>query len=305
MAKVSVIGAGSVGATLAQRVLESGIADVVLVDILKNLAVGKALDMLDASPVVGHERTITGTDDYSNIRSSEIVVITAGLPRKPGMTREELISKNAAIVKSVAENIKRFSPGAVVIVVTNPLDVMTYHALKVTGFDRGKVMGMAGILDGSRMAYLIAEELKVSRSSVETIVLGSHGDTMVPLISHTKVSGKPIISMMSENRLKTIIDRTRDRGAEIVGLFGTGSAFYSPSAGALEMIRSVFGDTGKMLAVSAYLDGEYGLRDVCIGVPCLIGKEGIKKVLELDISEEESLAFKNSAKAIKSTIALL
>jgi malate dehydrogenase len=261
--------------------------------------------MLDASPVVGHERTITGTDDYSNIRSSEIVVITAGLPRKPGMTREELISKNAAIVKSVAENIKRFSPGAVVIVVTNPLDVMTYHALKVTGFDRGKVMGMAGILDGSRMAYLIAEELKVSRSSVETIVLGSHGDTMVPLISHTKVSSKPIISMMSENRLKTIIDRTRDRGAEIVGLFGTGSAFYSPSAGALEMIRSVFGDTGKMLAVSAYLDGEYGLRDVCIGVPCLIGKEGIKKVLELDISEEESLAFKNSAKAIKSTIALL
>ena len=303
--KISVIGAGAVGATLAQRIIEGGMADVVLVDILKNVAAGKALDLLDASPLVGHERNILGTDDYGLINGSDIVVITAGLPRKPGMTREELISKNAGIVRGVSENIKKHSPDAIVIVVTNPLDVMTYLALKVMGTKRNKVFGMAGALDGSRMAYLIADELKVKRSSVETMVLGSHGDTMVPVLSKTKVGGRPITELLAKDRLGAIVKRTCDRGAEIVSLLGTGSAFYSPSAATIKMIKAIKGDTKETITVSALLEGEYGLKDVCIGVPCVIGKNGMEKVVETDLSEEEVSAFLKSSNAIKSSIDLL
>lgn len=305
MKKISVIGAGAVGATLAQRIVEGDFADVVLLDILKNVAAGKALDLLDASPVVGHECGIIGTDDYSQIKGSDIVVITAGLPRKPGMTREELISKNAGIVKGVSENIKKYAPSAIVIVVTNPLDVMTYLALKILGSERSKVLGMAGVLDGSRMAYLIADELKVKRSTVQTFVLGSHGDTMVPVLSKTKVAGKPVAELIPKDKLEKIVKRTCDRGAEIVSLLGTGSAFYSPSAATLLMIKAIMNDTKETLTVSAFLEGEYGLKNICIGVPCVIGKSGMEKVVEIDLSKDERDAFLKSASAIQGSINLL
>ena len=303
--KVSIIGAGAVGATLAQRVLESGSADVVLLDIIKNMAVGKAFDLLDASPIVGHERAITGTDDYKEIASSDVVVVTAGLARKPGMTREDLIAKNAQIVKGVCENIKRYAPDSIVIVVTNPLDTMTFLACKATGFKRGKVFGMAGVLDASRFVYLIASELKIPRSSIQTYMLGSHGDTMVPILSKTTISGVPVLKVIPKERLDAIIKRTCDRGAEIVSLFGTGSAYYSPSAAAFRMVNSVLKDSKETLTASAYLNGEYGLNDIAIGVPCKIGKGGIGEIVELELSEEEKASFLKSAKVIKSSIDLI
>ena len=298
--KVSIIGAGSVGATLAQRILESGLADVVLLDILKDAARAKAFDLLDASPIIGHEKNIIGTDDYREIRDSDIAVITAGLPRKPGMTRDDLTAKNAAIIKDVAGNLKKYVPSAVVIVVTNPLDTMTYLTLKAGGFAKQKVMGMAGLLDGSRFIYLIADELKIPRHSVETYMLGSHGDTMVPVISKTLINGKPVRSAVPKDKLDAIISRTRDRGAEIVSLLGSGSAYYSPSAAVFKMINVILNDTKETLVTSAYLEGEYSLNDICIGVPCRLGRGGIEKVIELDLSEEEEDAFLKSARAIKS-----
>jgi malate dehydrogenase len=297
--KISIIGAGAVGATLAQRVLESGVADVVLVDILKNLAKGKAFDLLDAAPIIGHERNISGTDNYEEIRSSDIVVITAGLARKPGMTRDDLIAKNAAIIKDVAGKVKQNAPSAIIIVVTNPLDTMTYLAYKTLGFPKQKVMGMAGALDGSRFIYLIADELKVPRSSIETYILGSHGDTMVPLVSKTLVNGKSVTDLIKKDRLDIIVKRTCDRGAEIVSLLGSGSAFYSPSAAVFNMIKAILKDTKETITASAYLEGEYGLKDMFIGVPCKIGKNGIEKILELDLSEEERASLTRSAQAIK------
>lgn len=303
--KITVVGAGAVGSTLAMRIAEKGLADVVLVDILKNIAQGKALDILDASPVIGQEQDLVGTDDYSLIKGSQIVVITAGLPRKPGMTREELISKNAAIVKDVAEKVKANAPDAIVILVTNPLDTMTYFARKVTGFKRERVFGMAGILDSARFAMLAAAELKVPRSSIKALMLGSHGDTMVPALSHTTVSGKPIKNLLSADALDRIIKRSRDRGAEIVALLGTGSAYYSPSASVLPLIEAILNDTKETLAVSACLDGEYGLKDLAIGVPCKIGANGIEKIEEIPLTEDEKKAFIASAQAIKKTIELL
>ncbi|MDP3791382.1 MAG: malate dehydrogenase [Candidatus Omnitrophota bacterium] len=298
--KIAVIGAGAVGATLAQRILESGVADVVLLDILKNVAQGKAFDLLDASPIVGHENNIIGTDDYSQIAGSDIVVITAGLPRKPGMTRDDLVAKNAGIIKDVTANIKKHAPDSIVIVVTNPLDTMTYLTLKLTGFAKQRVMGMAGVLDGSRFIYLLANELKVPRSSIETYMLGSHGDTMVPLISNTRVGGKPVGSLMAKDKLDAIVKRTCDRGAEIVSLLGSGSAYYSPSAAVFKMINAILNDSKQTIAASAYLEGEYSLRDICVGVPCKLGRGGVEKVIELDLSEEEKNCFLKSAQAIKS-----
>jgi len=303
--KVAVIGAGAVGATLAQRIFEAGLADVVLVDILKNIAAGKALDLLDAAPIVGTERKIVGTDDYKELEGSDIVVITAGLPRRPGMTREDLIAKNAAIMTDVCERIKRFAPSAIVIVVTNPLDSMTYLARKLTGFRPEKVLGMAGVLDGSRFIALIADELKVPRSSVETCVLGSHGDTMVPVVSRTFVSGKPLSKVIPEDLLDRIVKRTCDRGAEIVSLLGSGSAYYSPSAAVFKMVNAILNDTKEVMTASAYLNGEYGLRDIYIGVPCRIGKGGIEKIEELELSDIEKNALQASAQAIKSSIQIL
>lgn len=298
--KITVVGAGAVGATLAQRILEGAAADVVLLDILKNVAQAKAYDLLDASPILGHENKITGTDNYEAIKDSDIVVITAGLPRKPGMTRDDLIAKNASIIKDVAANIKKYAPHSIVIVVTNPLDTMTYLTLKLTGFPKQKVIGMAGVLDGSRFTYLLADELKVRRSSIETYMLGSHGDTMVPVISKTRVNGKPVTAVMDADKLAAIVKRTRDRGAEIVSLLGSGSAYYSPSAAVARMIKAITNDTKETFVVSACLNGEYALDDLCIGVPCRLGKAGIEKVVELELSEEEKSAFSESAQAIKS-----
>ena len=303
--KISIIGAGAVGATLAQRVVESSLADVVLLDIAKDMACGKALDLLDASPIIGHERNVVGTDDYEEIESSDIVVITAGFARKPGMAREELMAKNADIVKGASDKIKKYAPSSIVIIVTNPLDSMTYLAYKTTGFDRKRVFGMAGVLDGARFICLLAAELKVPRSSIETCVLGSHGDTMVPIISKTKVAGKPITSVLAKDKLDKIVKRTSDRGAEIVSLLASGSAYYSPSAALFRMINAVLKDSKEVLAASAHLNGEYGLKDICIGVPCKIGKAGIEKIVELDLSEEEKAQLRKSAQAIKSSIELL
>ena len=305
ISKVSIIGAGAVGATLAQRVIESGLADVVLIDIAKNMAIGKAFDLSDASPIIAHECSIIGTDDYKEITSSDIVVITAGLARKPGMTREDLIAKNAQIVKSVSENIKKYSPDSIVIVVTNPLDPMTYLTYKTTGFKREKVFGMAGLLDASRFIYLIANELKIPRSAVKTYMLGSHGDTMVPILSKTTVSGKPISEVMPKDKLDAIIKRTCERGAEIVSLLGSGSAYYSPSAAVLKMIDIILKDSKETIVASACLNGEYGLKDIAIGVPCKIGRNGIDKIIELEMSREEDAAFRRSAKEIKSSIDIL
>lgn len=303
--KIAVIGAGAVGATLAQRIAEGGIADVVMIDIAKNMAIGKAYDLLDAAPILGHEKTIKASDNYEDIRSSHIVVITAGLARKPGMTREDLVAKNAAIIKEVSGNIKKYAPDSIVIVVTNPLDAMTYLAYKATGFDRRRVFGMAGVLDGSRFIQLVADELKVPRSAVKTFVLGSHGDTMVAALSQTTVNGKRVQDLIPKDKLERIVKRTCDRGAEIVSLFGTGSAYYSPSAAVYKMITAITNDTKEVMAVSAYLDGEYGLKDIYIGVPCRIGSNGIEEVLKIELSQEEKNAFLRSAQAIKSSIELL
>ncbi|MDD3905144.1 MAG: malate dehydrogenase [Candidatus Omnitrophica bacterium] len=303
--KVSIIGAGSVGATLAQRVLESGLADIVLLDIAKNLAIGKAFDMLDASPIVGHECSIVGTDDYNQIAGSAIVVITAGLPRKPGMSREDLIAKNSVIVRNVSENVRKYSPEAIVVIVANPLDAMTYLAYKTTGFRRERVMGMAGELDGARFAYLLADELKVSRSSISACMMGSHGDTMVPVLSETFVGGKPVSDLLSREKLDAIIARTRKRGGEIVGLLGSGSAYYSPSAGVFKMIKAILSDSGQTVVVSAFLEGEYGLKGIAIGVPCKMGKSGIKEIVELKMSKEERDAFNASAETARGSISIL
>ncbi|MFA6078953.1 MAG: malate dehydrogenase [Candidatus Omnitrophota bacterium] len=303
--KISVIGAGFVGATLAQRIIEGDIADVILVDIAGNIAAGKALDLSDAAPIVGHERTIKGTTGYNEIAGSDIVVVTAGLARKPGMTREDLIAKNAAIIRDVCSNIKTYAPSAIVIVVTNPLDAMTYLAHKATGFERERVFGMAGVLDGSRFIQLLSEELHVPRALIKTCMLGSHGDTMVPVISQTFVSGKPVKDMISAEALGKIIARTRDRGAEIVSLLGTGSAYYSPSAAVYKMIQAISGDTKDTMVVSACLTGEYGLNDLSIGVPCKIGRKGIERIVELDLLREEKDALLRSAEAIKSSTKLL
>jgi len=303
--KITVIGAGAVGATLAQRILESSLADVVLVDILKNVARAKAFDLLDASPIVGHEKNITGTDNYEEIHNSDIVVITAGLPRKPGMTRDDLVAKNAAIIKSVAANVKKYAPDAILIVVTNPLDTMTYLTLKSTGFARQRVIGMAGLLDGARFVHLLANELKVPRSSIETYMLGSHGDTMVPLISKTRVNGREVTKVIAKDKLDAIVKRTCDRGAEIVSLLGSGSAYYSPSAAVFRMIDVILNDKKETLVASAYLEGEYSLKDVCIGVPCRLGRAGIEKVVELDLSEEEKKSFFKSAEAVRNINSIL
>lgn len=300
--KITVVGAGAVGATLAQRIIEGDIADVALIDIAKDLACAKAYDLLDAAPIKDHERIITGSDDYSAMGSSQIVVITAGLPRKPGMTREDLIARNAAIVRDVSEKVKTYAPNAIVIVVTNPLDAMTYLAWKTTGFPRHRVMGMAGVLDGSRFVQLVASELKIPRSEVETFIMGSHGDTMVPVLSKTTVKGESITDVLPKEKLAAIVRRTCDRGAEIVKLLGSGSAYYSPSAGALKMIECIVDDSKEVLTVSACLDGEYGLRDLAIGVPCSIGGGGAEKVAEFELSEEEKAAFDRSALAIRESI---
>ncbi|MDD4202893.1 MAG: malate dehydrogenase [Candidatus Omnitrophica bacterium] len=293
--KISVIGAGNVGATLAMRIVESNMADVVLVDILDGLAKGKAVDISDAAPILGHEKNIEGTTDISKIKDSDVVVMTAGLARKPGMSRDDLIGKNAAIIGAVAQAIRINCPKAIVVVVTNPLDVMTYHMIKITGFSKNKVLGMAGTLDSSRLINILAEQLNVERKSIETIVLACHGDTMVPVLSATKVNGRPLYEVLPKEKIEEVINKTKFRGSEIVEYLKTGSAYYSTSAGVLQILNAIKNDTDQILPVSAYLDGEYEIKECCLGVPVKIGRNGINEIVEITLTAEERAALQESA----------
>lgn len=302
MTKVSVIGAGNVGATLGMRIAEADLADVVMVDIAEGVCQGKAMDLTDAAPIAGHNRRITGAADYKNIEGSGIVVITAGFPRTPGMSREELFLKNSSIVKEAVRNTKALCPEAVIIVVTNPLDAMTYLAYKESGFPKNRVMGMAGVLDTSRFIALIAQEARVRYEDVEAYVLGSHGDTMVPVLSRTRINGRPIKKVMSAEKINELVARTKNRGAEIVNKLKSGSAYYAPSASTFAMVKAIIKNTREVLCVSCVLGGEYGLKDICIGVPAKIGRNGVEKIVEFLLTEEERREFERSIETIRSAI---
>ena len=300
---VAIIGAGQVGATAAQRILEKNLSDVVLFDIAPGMPQGKALDLMEAAPIEGHEKNILGTNDYKDIEGAEIVVVTAGLPRKPGMTREDLLAMNAKIITDVAVNIKKYAPNSKVIIVTNPLDIMTHLAFRVTGFSEQRVFGMAGVLDTARMRFFIAERLGIVPSQVEAIVLGGHGDLMVPVSSHSKANGKFIKELIPADELAKIEQRTRDGGAEIVALLKTGSAFYAPASSVCEMVKSILKDEKKTFPVCAYLHGEYGIRDVYFGSPATLGKNGVEKVVEIDLTSEEKKGLLLSAEKVRQGIA--
>jgi malate dehydrogenase len=297
--KVSVIGAGNVGAEVARRLAEKDLADIVLLDILEGIPQGKALDILQAGPIIGYNSQITGTNDYADIKDSKIVVVTAGLARKPGMSRDDLLKKNAAITTAVAENIKKSSPDSIILIVTNPLDTMTYLSRKVSGFPQNRVLGMAPLLDASRMAAFIAMELKTSVRNVKAMVLGTHGDLMVPVISQTTVLGKPIAELLSKEKIDQIVERTRKGGAEIVSYLKTGSAYYAPSAAAAHMVESMLKDKKEIIPSSVLARGEYGLKDLYIGLPAKIGKNGVEEIVEIKLSAEEKEALYKSAEAIK------
>ncbi|HXV19153.1 MAG TPA: malate dehydrogenase [Candidatus Omnitrophota bacterium] len=299
----AIIGAGQVGATSAQRVLEKGVSDVVLFDVVQGMPQGKALDLMESAPVEGHDRRIVGTNDYKDIAGADIVVVTAGLPRKPGMTREDLLALNAKIIQDVCSNIKRFAPEAILIIVTNPLDVMTHLAQKVTGFPKERVFGMAGVLDTARMRYFIAERLNIIPKAVEAVVLGGHGDLMVPVSSQTKVQGKPVKDLIPQDELAKIEQRTRDGGAEIVALLKTGSAFYAPASSVAEMVQSILKDEKKTLPVCAHLKGEFGIEDLYFGVPARLGRKGIEKVIEIPLSDDEKKGLQASAQKVRVGVA--
>lgn len=300
--KVAVIGAGQVGGTCAQRILERGLADVALIDIAEGLACGKALDLGQAAATEGYDLKIEGGSDYSLMKGSEAVIVTAGLARKPGMTREDLLTQNAKIVRGVVENIKRYCPESIIIMVTNPLDIMTYLAYKISGFEKDRVFGMAGVLDSARFRFFIAEKLKIPVSEIEAFVLGGHGDLMVPLIEHAKVRGNPLDEFLSDYEIDNLIKKTRDGGVEIVSLLKTGSAFYAPSSAACEMLEAVLKDKNEILPVSAYLEREYGLEDVYCGVPARLGSDGIEEVVEFKLSDDELAALHKSARQVKEGI---
>jgi len=303
--KVAVIGAGQVGGTCAQRILERRLGNCVLIDVVEGIAQGKALDLAQAAAIEGYDLKIEGTTDFSQLKGSHVVMITAGLARKPGMTREDLLTQNAGIIKGIVENIKKYCPESIIIMVTNPLDVMAYLAYKVSGFEKRKVFGMAGVLDSARFKFFIAQSLKVSPGDVETFVLGGHGDSMVPLVNYTKVKGRPITEILPKVKLQDLIKRTRDGGAEIVSLLKVGSAYYAPSSAACEMLECVLKDKKRLLPASAYLDGEYGLRDIYCGVPVKLGKAGVEEIANLKLSDEEISALHKSAAYVKEGIELL
>src|SRR5918911_1743630 len=293
--RVTVVGSGFVGATTAMRVVQKGLAEVVLIDIIEGLPQGIALDMKESAPVEGFEPQITGTNDYADTKGSDVVVVTAGLPRQPGMSRMDLLEKNAGIVRDVVENIVPGSPDAIIIVVTNPLDEMTFLASEVSGFPKERVMGMAGVLDSSRLRYFISEELNVSPSEVEAMTLGSHGESMVPLPRHATVQGKPLTELVDDATLEDLYQRTRDAGAEIVALLKKGSAYYAPSASVAQMVNAIAGDTKEVLPVCAWCTGQYGIDDVYVGVPAKLGKAGVEEIVELDLSEQEREQLREAA----------
>ena len=298
--RVTVVGSGFVGATTAMRVVQKGLAEVVLIDIVDGLPQGIALDMKESSPVEAFAPNITGTNEYKDTAGSDVVVITAGLPRQPGMSRMDLLGKNAGIVRDVVNNIVEGSPDAILIVVTNPLDEMTFLAAEVSGFPKERVMGMAGVLDSSRLRYFIAEELDVSPTEVEAMTLGSHGESMVPLPRHATVQGKPLTELVDDETLERLYQRTRDAGAEIVALLKKGSAYYAPSASIAQMVNAIAGDTRETLPVCAWCTGQYGIDGVYVGVPAKLGTRGVEEIVELDLSEQERSQLREAAEGIRS-----
>lgn len=303
--KITVIGAGFVGSTLAQRLAERDYADVVMYDIVPNMPQGKALDMLQAGPVLGYDSLVTGTNDYADTANSDIVVVTSGFPRKPGMTRDDLVKKNQEIITQVIQNVARTSPESIIIMVTNPLDAMVQLAYYVSKFPANRVVGMAGVLDTARFRTFIAQELGASVRDVQAYVLGGHGDTMVPLARMSTVAGVPISQLIPAERIEQIVQRTRDGGAEIVNLLGTGSAYFAPSAAVLQMVDSILLDKKMTMPCAAYLQGEYGFKDIFVGVPVKLGAKGVEQVIELELSENERAMLQKSANAVKELIQVM
>ncbi|PKB64792.1 MAG: malate dehydrogenase [SAR202 cluster bacterium Io17-Chloro-G3] len=303
--KVTVVGAGNVGATTAQRIIDKGHADVVLVDVVDGLPQGKALDMLEAAPILGSDAKIIGSNDYDATSDSDVVVITAGIARKPGMTRDDLLLTNMGIVGAVTDQVVKRSPNTVLVVVSNPLDAMVYHAYKVSGFPKHRVVGMAGILDTARFRSFLAAELNVSVRDIQAYVLGGHGDTMVPLVNHTTVAGVPIPQLLSKDRLDAIVQRTRDGGAEIVNLLKTGSAYYAPSAATTEMVDAILLDQHRILPCASYLEGEYGINGLFVGVPTKLSAKGVEKVVEIKLSDDETDLLRKSADAVQELIDIM
>tara|TARA_B100000959_G_scaffold41321_1_gene41312 strand:+ start:515 stop:1447 length:933 start_codon:yes stop_codon:yes gene_type:complete len=303
--KVTVVGAGNVGATTAQRIFDGGYADVVLVDIVDGLPQGKALDMLESGPILGTDSSIVGTNGYEETEGSDVVVVTSGIARKPGMSRDDLLLTNMKIVTSVVEQTSKFSPNSVHLIVTNPLDAMAQQALKVTGFPSNQVVGMAGILDTARYRTFLAEELGVSVNSVSAYVLGGHGDTMVPVVESTNVAGTPVSKLIAPERLEEIVQRARDGGAEIVNYLKTGSAFYAPSASIVQMVEAIIFDKKEILPCTAYLQGQYGIDDLYVGVPVKLGSKGVEEIIELNLNGDELKALRKSAEAVQELVEVM
>jgi len=303
--KITVIGAGHVGEMTAFKIAEKELGDVILLDIIEDMPIGKGLDMLEGGPVGKYDTSIRGTNSYADTANSDIVVITAGIPRKPGMSRDELVGTNFGIVKAVTENVIEYSPNAILLVVSNPLDAMVYTAFKVSGFPKNKVFGMAGILDTTRFRAFISMELNVSVENIQAMVLGGHGDTMVPIARYTTVAGIPLTHFLPQERIDAIIDRTRKGGGEIVKYLKTGSAYYAPSLAVTEMVESVVKDKKKILPCAAYLEGEYGINDLYFGVPIKLGINGVEEIIKLELTDEEKEAIKNSEAAVRNVIDLL
>ena len=303
--KISIIGAGFVGATAAHWCAVKELGDVVLVDIVDGMPQGKALDLLEAGPIEGYDLHIVGSNDYADTAGSDIIVITAGLPRQPGMTREDLVGVNAKIVRDVVESVMVHSPNAILILVTNPLDTMLYLAKKVTGWPRERVIGQAGVLDSVRMRAFMAMELNVSVENTHAFVMGGHGDEMVPLARYSTVAGIPITQLLPPDRVEAIIERTRKGGGEIVSLLKKGSAFFAPSAATMQMVEAILKDRKMILPCSVYLEGEYGLDDICFGVPVKLGRNGVEQIIEVDLTDDERAAMERSAALVRSSMAAL
>ncbi len=303
--KITVVGAGFVGSTLVQRLVERDYADVVMYDIIPNMPQGKALDMLQAGPVLGYDSLVVGTNDYADTANSNIVVITSGLPRKPGMTRDDLVKKNQEIVTQVTQEVVKYSPDCIIIMVTNPLDAMAQLAYHISGFPRNRVIGMAGVLDTARFRTFIAQELNVSVRDVQAYVLGGHGDTMVPLSRMCSVAGVPISHLISAERIEQIVQRTRDGGAEVVQLLGTGSAYFAPSASVLQMVDSILLDKKMIMPCAVYLQGEYGINGLFVGVPVKLGAKGLEQIVEIELTEGERTLLQKSAHAVKELVEVM
>lgn len=304
--KITVVGAGHVGASCAQRLAEKELArEVVLIDIVEGIPQGKGLDQWESAPVEGFDSLVIGSNDYADAKDSDIFIVTAGIARKPGMSRDDLLKTNAGIVESVSKEIARVAPDSIIIMVSNPLDVMSYVALKATGFPRERVIGMAGVLDTARYRSFIALELDVSVEDIQALVLGGHGDTMVPLVSYTTIAGIPITQFLDSDRIEALLERTRKGGAEIVAHLKTGSAYYAPSAAAVQMAEAIVKNKRRILPCAAYLEGEFGYEGIFLGVPCKLGEGGLQEIIQVELTEDEGEALENSARAVRETIEAL